>query len=209
MIRPKIVAIAGGSASGKSTIVKIIAETFKDDLIVVGHDNYYRAHDDIDFEERKLLNYDHPKAFDTDLFCEDLEKLVAGEEIDMPVYDYTNHTRSKGTIKVKAKKIILIEGILVLYDKRIRDLTDTKVFVDADSDIRLKRRILRDTVERGRSVESCLTQYIEQVKPMHEKYVEPSKKYADIIIPRGAKNTKGIEILSKHIENMIGNTDES
>ena len=209
MIRPKIVAIAGGSASGKSTIVKIIAETFKDDLIVVGHDNYYRAHDDIDFEERKLLNYDHPKAFDTDLFCEDLIKLVNGEKIDMPQYDYTIHTRSKETVKVKAKKIILIEGILVLYEKKIRDITDTKVFVDADSDIRLKRRILRDTVERGRSVESCLTQYIEQVKPMHEKYVEPSKKYADIIIPRGAKNVKGIEILSKHIENMIGNTNES
>lgn len=209
MIRPKIVAIAGGSASGKSTIVKIIAETFKDDLIVVGHDNYYRAHDDIDFEERKLLNYDHPKAFDTDFFCKDLIKLVNGEEIDMPQYDYTIHTRSKETVKVKAKKIILIEGILVLYEKKIRDITDTKVFVDADSDIRLKRRILRDTVERGRSVESCLTQYIEQVKPMHEKYVEPSKKYADIIIPRGAKNVKGIEILSKHIENMIGNTNES
>lgn len=208
MINPKIVAIAGGSASGKSTIVKIIAETYKDDIIVVGHDNYYKAHDDIDFDERKLLNYDHPKAFDTDLFCEDLKKLRRGEEIDMPVYDYTIHTRSKDTIKVKAKKIILIEGILVLYEKKIRELTDTKVFVDADSDIRLKRRILRDTVERGRSIESCLTQYIEQVKPMHEKYVEPSKKYADIIIPRGAKNTKGIEILSKHIENMIGNTYE-
>lgn len=208
MINPKIVAIAGGSASGKSTIVKIIEETFGDDLIVIGHDNYYRAHDDIDFEERKLLNYDHPKAFDTDLFYEDLKKLLAGEEIDMPTYDYTIHTRSKDTKKVKAKKIILIEGILVLYEKKIREITDTKVFVDADSDIRLKRRILRDTVERERSVESCLTQYIEQVKPMHEKYVEPSKKYADIIIPRGAKNIKGIEILSKHIENMIGNTNE-
>ena len=209
MIKPKIVAIAGGTASGKSTIVKIIAETFKDDLIVVGHDNYYKAHDDLDFDQRKLLNYDHPQAFDTDLFCEDLKKLLAGIEIDMPLYDYKIHTRSKETIKLRAKKIILIEGILVLYDKKIRELTDTKVFVDADSDIRLKRRILRDTVERGRSLESCLTQYIEQVKPMHEKYVEPSKKYADIIIPRGAKNTKGIEILSKHIDNMIGNTDES
>ena len=208
MTSPKIVAIAGGSASGKSTIVKIIEETFRDDLIVIGHDNYYRAQDDIDFEERKLLNYDHPKAFDSDLFYEDLKKLLAGEEIDMPTYDYKIHTRSKETVKVRAKKIILIEGILVLYEKKIREITDTKVFVDADSDIRLKRRILRDTVERGRSVESCLTQYIEQVKPMHEKYVEPSKKYADIIIPRGAKNIKGIEILSKHIENMIGNTDE-
>src|SRR5574344_296030 len=208
MTSPTIVAIAGGSASGKSTIVKIIEETFRDDLIVIGHDNYYRAHDDIDFEERKLLNYDHPKAFDNDLFYEDLKKLLAGEEIDMPTYDYKIHSRSEETVKVRAKKIILIEGILVLYEKKIREITDTKVFVDADSDIRLKRRILRDTVERGRSVESCLTQYIEQVKPMHEKYVEPSKKYADIIIPRGAKNIKGIEILSKHIENMIGNTNE-
>lgn len=209
MTASKIVAIAGGSASGKSTIVKTIAETFKDDLVVIGHDNYYKAHDDIDFEERKLLNYDHPNAFDNNLFYEDLKKLVKGYEIDMPVYDYTIHTRSKEKVKVKAKKIILIEGILVLYDKKIREITDTKVFVDADSDIRLKRRILRDTVERGRSVKSCLTQYIDQVKPMHEKYVEPSKKYADIIIPRGAKNNKGIEILSKHIENIIGNTDES
>ena len=163
MISPKIVAIAGGSASGKSTIVKIIEETFKDDLIVIGHDNYYRAHDDIDFEERKLLNYDHPKAFDSDLFYEDLKKLLAGEEIDMPTYDYKIHTRSKETVKVRAKKIILIEGILVLYEKKIREITDTKVFVDADSDIRLKRRILRDTVERGRSVESCLTQYIDRL----------------------------------------------
>lgn len=209
MIKPKIVAIAGGSASGKSTIVKIIAEKFKGDLVVVGHDNYYKAHDDLDFDQRKLLNYDHPQAFDTDLFCEDLKKLLAGSEVDMPLYDYKIHTRSKETVKIRAKKIILIEGILVLYDQKIRDLTDTKVFVDADSDIRLKRRILRDTVERGRSLESCLTQYIDQVKPMHEKYVEPSKKYADIIIPRGAKNSKGIEILAKHIENIIGNTDES
>ena len=161
------------------------------------------------FEDRVGLNYDHPKAFDNDLFYDDLNKLLEGNDIEMPIYDYTIHTRSKETKKISPKKIILIEGILVLYDKKIREITDTKVFVDADSDVRLKRRILRDTKERGRSIESCLTQYIEQVKPMHEKYVEPSKKYADIIIPRGAKNTKGIEILSKHIENLIGNTHES
>lgn len=205
----KIVAVAGGSASGKSSIVKMIAEEFSEDLQVIGHDNYYKAHDDIDFEERVKLNYDHPDAFDNDLFYRDLKKLLEGDPIDMPVYDYKIHTRSKETIKVRPKKIILIEGILVLYDKKIRDLTDTKVFVHADSDVRLKRRILRDINERGRSVESCLSQYISQVKPMHEKYVEPSKKYADIIIPRGAKNTKGIEILSKHISNMIGQANES
>ncbi|WP_311531287.1 uridine kinase [uncultured Anaerococcus sp.] len=209
MIKPKILAVAGGSASGKSSIVKLLAKEFENDLVVIGHDNYYKAHDDLAFEDRVGLNYDHPKAFDNDLFYDDLNKLLEGNDIEMPLYDYTIHTRSKETKKISPKKIILIEGILVLYDKKIREITDTKVFVDADSDVRLKRRILRDTKERGRSIESCLTQYIEQVKPMHEKYVEPSKKYADIIIPRGAKNTKGIEILSKHIENLIGNTHES
>lgn len=199
----KIVAVAGGSASGKSSIVKCLDDYFINDLYVIGHDNYYKAHDDIPFEQRAELNYDEPQAFDNDLFYEHLVQIKNGHSIDMPTYDYTQHTRSKETITINPTKIILIEGILVLYDKRIRDLTDTKVFVDADSDVRLKRRILRDTKERGRSLDSVLTQYINQVKPMHEKYVEPSKKYADIIIPRGAKNTRGIEILMKHIEHLI------
>ncbi|MDU5229656.1 MAG: uridine kinase [Anaerococcus sp.] len=199
----KIIAIAGGSASGKSSIVKYIDDYFKDDLIVIGHDNYYKAHDDISFDQRAKLNYDYPGAFDNDLFFEDLKKLQAGISIQMPTYDYTIHTRSDKTIKINPTKIILIEGILVLGDKKIRDITDTKVFIDADSDVRLQRRILRDTKERGRSLDSVLEQFIKQVKPMHEKYVEPTKKYADIIIPRGAKNTKGIEILVRHITHMI------
>ena len=199
----KIIAVAGGSASGKSSIVKHIDEYFKDDLIVIGHDNYYKAHDDISFDERAKLNYDYPGAFDNDLFYEDLKKLQKGNSIEMPTYDYTVHTRSKETITINPTKIILIEGILVLEDKRIREITDTKVFIDADSDVRLQRRILRDTKERGRSLDSVLEQFIKQVKPMHEKYVEPTKKYADIIIPRGAKNTKGIEILVRHITHMI------
>lgn len=199
----KIIAVAGGSASGKSSIVKHIDKYFKDDLIVIGHDNYYKAHDDISFEQRAKLNYDYPDAFDNDLFYKDLIKLQNNEAIDMPTYDYTIHTRSKKKIRINPTKIILIEGIPVLENKKIRDITDTKVFIDADSDVRLKRRILRDTKERGRSLESVLEQYIKQVKPMHEKYVEPTKKYADIIIPRGAKNTKGIEILIRHISDMI------
>lgn len=186
----KIIAVAGGSASGKSSIVKHIDQYFKDDLIVIGHDNYYKAHDDISFEQRAKLNYDYPDAFDNDLFYKDLIKLQNNEAIDMPTYDYTIHTRSKKKIRINPTKIILIEGILVLENKKIRDITDTKVFIDADSDVRLKRRILRDTKERGRSLESVLEQYIKQVKPMHEKYVEPTKKYADIIIPRGAKKYK-------------------
>ena len=199
----KIIAVAGGSASGKSSIVRHIDEYFKDDLIVIGHDNYYKAHDDISFEERAKLNYDYPEAFDNDLFHKHLLKLQKGETIEMPTYDYTIHTRSDKTITIKPTKIILIEGILVLEDKKIRNITDTKVFIDADSDVRLQRRILRDTKERGRSLDSVLEQFIKQVKPMHEKYVEPTKKYADIIIPRGAKNTKGIEILLRHITDMI------
>ncbi|WP_297789381.1 uridine kinase [uncultured Anaerococcus sp.] len=208
MSQIKIVAIAGGSASGKSSIVREIEGYFKDDLTVIGHDNYYKAHDDISFEQRKTLNYDYPGAFDNDLFYKDLIKLLAGREIDMPTYDYNMHTRSSKTIRVKPTKIILIEGILVLYDEKIRSITDTKVFVDADSDVRLQRRILRDTKERGRSLESVLTQYIGQVKPMHETYIEPSKKYADIIIPRGARNLKGIQILKRHIKHLIEEENE-
>ena len=199
----KIIAVAGGSASGKSSIVRHIDEYFKDDLIVIGHDNYYKAHDDISFEDRAKLNYDYPGAFDNDLFYEHLLKLQNGQSIEMPTYDYTIHTRSDKTITINPTKIILIEGILVLENKKIRNITDTKVFIDADSDVRLQRRILRDTKERGRSLDSVLEQFIKQVKPMHEKYVEPTKKYADIIIPRGAKNSKGIEILIKHIADMI------
>lgn len=201
----KIIAVAGGSASGKSTIVDYIKDYFANDLFVMGHDNYYKAHDDIEFSQREKLNYDEPSAFDNEIFLKDLKALKKGEDIDMPTYDYSIHTRSDKTIHVSPRKIILIEGILVLYDKRIRDITDTMVFVDADSDVRLQRRILRDTKERARSLDSVLTQYIKQVKPMHEKYVEPTKKYADIIIPRGAKNTRGIDILIKHIEELIGN----
>lgn len=199
----KIIAVAGGSASGKSSIVNLIDKTFDKDLTVIGHDNYYKAHDDISFEDRTKLNYDYPGAFDNELFYEDLLKLQKGQTIDMPTYDYKIHTRSLETIKIEPTRIILIEGILVLADQKIREITDTLVFIDADSDVRLQRRILRDTKERGRSLESVLEQYIKQVKPMHEKYVEPTKKYADIIIPRGAKNTKGIEILIKHIADMI------
>lgn len=203
MSEVKIIAVAGGSASGKSSIVKHIDEYFKDDLIVIGHDNYYKAHDDISFDQRAKLNYDYPGAFDNDLFYEDLKKLQKGNSIEMPTYDYTIHTRSNETVTINPTKIILIEGILVLEDKRLREITDTKVFIDADSDVRLQRRILRDTKERGRSLDSVLEQFIKQVKPMHEKYVEPTKKYADMIIPRGAKNTKGIEILIRHITHMI------
>ena len=198
-----IVGIAGGSASGKTTIVNKIKSTFGDDILVISHDSYYKAHNDLSYDERSRLNYDHPVSFDTERMIQDVKKLQNGEEIDIPVYDYTVHNRSDQTIHVKPKKVILIEGILILYDKALRDLMDIKVFVDTDADERLMRRITRDISERGRSVESVLRQYQETVKPMHEQFVEPSKKYADIIIPRGGENTTGITILQEHLKLML------
>lgn len=198
-----IVGIAGGSASGKTTIVNNIKELFKNDIELISHDNYYLSNDDKTMEERVKLNYDHPSSFDTDKMIEDVKKLKAGEIIYRPVYDYTQHTRAEEVVEVHPKKVIILEGILILEDPRLRDLMDIKVFVDTDADERLMRRILRDTQERGRTVESVLNQYVTTVKPMHEQFVEPSKKYADIIIPRGGENKIGIHILQEHLKLML------
>ena len=198
-----IVGIAGGSASGKTTIVNNIKELFQNDIELISHDNYYLSNDDKTMEERVKLNYDHPSSFDTDKMIEDVKKLKAGEIIYRPVYDYTQHTRAEEVVEVHPKKVIILEGILILEDPRLRDLMDIKVFVDTDADERLMRRILRDTQDRGRTVESVLNQYVTTVKPMHEQFVEPSKKYADIIIPRGGENKIGIHILQEHLKLML------
>ncbi len=198
-----IVGIAGGSASGKTTIVNIIREKFGDNIVVISHDSYYKAHNDLSYDERSRLNYDHPSSFDTELLIEDVKKLKRGEEIDIPVYDYAIHNRSDQTIHVIPKPVILLEGILILENKELRDLMDVKVFVDTDADERLMRRIRRDTIERARSVDSVLTQYAETVKPMHEQFIEPSKKYADLIIPRGGENLTGINIFTEHLKAML------
>ena len=197
-----IVGIAGGTASGKTTIVRMIKEKFGDDIVVISHDSYYKAHNDLSYEDRSRLNYDHPEAFDTALMIEDI-KLKNNEAIDMPVYDYTIHNRSDATVHIVPKKLIIIEGFMILENKELRDLMDIKVFVETDADERLLRRIRRDMVERARSIDSILTQYIETVKPMHEQFVEPSKKYADIIIPRGGENITGITILEEHLKHMM------
>ncbi|MGM9535935.1 MAG: uridine kinase, partial [Intestinibacter sp.] len=186
-----IVGIAGGSASGKTTIVNNIKELFQNDIELISHDNYYLANDDKTMEERMKLNYDHPSSFDTEKMIDDVKKLKEGQVIYRPVYDYTKHTRAKEVVAVYPKKVVILEGILILEDPRLRELMDIKVFVDTDADERLMRRILRDTKERGRTVESVLNQYVTTVKPMHEQFVEPSKKYADIIIPRGGENKIG------------------
>lgn len=199
-----IVGIAGGTASGKTTIVRKIKESFGDDIVVINHDSYYKAHNDLSYEDRTKLNYDHPDSFDTERMIEDVKKLKNNQEVDIPVYDFSIHNRVDATVHIIPKNVIIIEGILVLENKALRDLMDIKVFVDTDADERLMRRIRRDMEERARSIDSILTQYRDTVKPMHEQFIEPSKKYADIIIPRGGENHTGIAILQQHLKMMLG-----
>ena len=198
-----VIGVAGGSASGKTTIVKKIQEYFGEDIVVLGHDSYYKAHYDMDYEARSRLNYDHPNAFDTERMVEDVRKLIRGQAVDIPVYDYTIHNRSEQTEHIEPKKLIIIEGFLILENKELRELMDAKIFVDADADERLMRRIRRDTVERARSVTSILDQYEATVKPMYEAFVEPSKRYADVIIPRGGENTIGITMLKEYLKHLL------
>lgn len=198
-----IIGIAGGTASGKTTIVNKLKEMFADDVELISHDCYYKAHDDMPYEERAKLNYDHPSSFDTDRMIEDIKALKRGETIYRPVYDFSIHNRVPETVKVEPKKVILIEGILIFENKELRDLMDIKIFVDTDADERLMRRIVRDMKYRGRTIESVITQYQTTVKPMHEEFVEPSKKYADIIIPRGGENQAAMDILKGHLNIML------
>jgi len=199
-----VVGIAGGSASGKTTVVNKVKEFFGDNITVIGHDNYYKAHNDMTYEERTLLNYDHPNAFDTERMIEDVKKLKKGETVEIPVYDYSVHNRSEETQTIKPQSVVVLEGILLLYDGRLRDLMDVKIFVDAPADERLVRRIKRDMAERDRSLQSVLSQYQDTVRPMHEQFVEPTKAYADIIIPRGGDNHVGIGILQSFLEKKLG-----
>ena len=198
-----IIGIAGGTASGKTTIVNKLKDFFGNDVELISHDCYYKAHDDMPYEERAKLNYDHPSSFDTDLMIKDIMDLKSGKTIYRPVYDFSIHNRVPETVEVQPKKVILIEGILIFENKELRDLMDIKIFVDTDADERLMRRIIRDMEFRGRTIESILTQYKETVKPMHEEFVEPSKKYADIIIPRGGENVAAMSILKGHLNIML------
>ncbi|SEK96301.1 uridine kinase [Pseudobutyrivibrio ruminis] len=198
-----VLGVAGGSASGKTTIIKKLQDYFGEDIAVISHDAYYKAHPDMSFEERSKLNYDHPDSFESDRMAEDVRKLIKGYAIDMPVYDYVNHNRSEETIRIEPKTVIVMEGILILENKELRDLMDIKIFVDTDADERLMRRIQRDMIERGRSIESIIGQYSETVKPMHEEFVEPSKKHADIIIPRGGENAAGLDMLITYMNKKL------
>lgn len=203
MDRTYVIGVAGGTASGKTTIVQIIKDYFGEGIELVGHDCYYKAHGDMPFAEREKLNYDHPASFDTERMVEDVMALKAGRTIERPVYDYSIHNRSRETVTVQSKRILMLEGILILESEPLRSLMDLKIFVDTDADERLMRRITRDMSERGRSVESVLRQYRTTVKPMHEQFIEPSKKYADLIIPRGGKNTVAIAILKNYLKKIL------
>lgn len=194
--KPVIIGVAGGSGSGKTTVCNKIYNYFSGkSIVMIEHDSYYRDQSDISFEERLTTNYDHPFAFDTDLFVEHLQKLRNNESIEVPVYDYSRHTRSNETIHVEPQEVIIVEGILILEDKRLRDLMDIKLYVDTAADLRIIRRIERDINERGRSLESIIDQYLSVVREMHEQFIEPSKKYADLIIPEGGHNKVAIDLV--------------
>ena len=201
-----VIGIAGGTGSGKTTLMNNLIEKFSENVTLLSHDNYYKRHDELTYEQRCRLNYDEPAALETDLMAHHLDQLRRGEAIDCPVYDFTQHNRSDKTIRIVPKRVIIVEGILIFENKQLRDLMDVRIFVDTDADVRLCRRILRDVSERGRSLESVLNQYQTTVKPMHEMYVEPSKKYANIIVPEGGRNFVALDMIMGRIQRHLEET---
>ena len=199
-----VIGIAGGTGSGKSTLIQRINEEFADKITMLSHDFYYKAHDEMTYEERCKLNYDHPDSIETELMIEHVKALKEWKKIERPVYDFTVHNRKQDeTVTVMPSKVVVVEGILIFENKELLDLFDIKVYVDTDADVRILRRILRDVQDRGRTLDSVVTQYLTTVKPMHEQFVEPSKKYADIIIPEGGFNTVALEMLNQRIYALL------
>lgn len=203
-MKPLIIGIAGGTGSGKSTVARRVAESLQGSRVAfIDMDAYYRDHSDLTMEERRRVNWDHPDAFDTVLLAEHLEALGRGEAIDKPVYDFVHHARAPETVRIEPSDVIVIDGILLLVDERVRRVCDVKVFVDTDADTRLIRRIRRDMAVRGRPLEEILEQYLTTVQPMHLQFVEPSKRYADIVIPRGGENAVAIDLLKASISRRL------
>ena len=194
-----VIGIAGGTGSGKTTLMKNLIAEFSNDVTVLSHDNYYKRHDELTYDERCQLNYDEPAALETDLMARHLDLLRQGQPIDCPVYDFTVHNRSDETVQIVPKSVIIVEGILIFENEELRNLMDIRIFVDTDADVRLCRRIKRDVNKRGRSLESVLQQYQQTVKPMHEKYVEPSKKFAHMVVPEGGKNWVALDLIRGRI----------
>lgn len=199
-----VIGVAGGTGSGKSTLVRKLQETFAEkDVVMLSHDYYYKAHPELSYEDRIKLNYDHPRSIDTEMMIEHVKMLKAGVPVERPVYSFVEHNRLQETIQIFPAKVLIIEGILIFENEALRDLMDIKVFVDTDADIRLARRILRDVQERGRSMNSVVKQYLQTVRPMHNEFVEPSKRYADVIIPEGGFNSVAVSMLIENIRSMI------
>ena len=198
-----VIGIAGGTGSGKSTLTKQLVNHFGDQITVLKHDDYYKAHDEMTYEERTHLNYDHPNAFDTDLMLQHLRQLKKGEPINCPIYDYTVHNRSRNFQVIQPRNVIIVEGILIFENKELCKEMDIKIFVDTDADIRIIRRIQRDVIERARSLESVISQYMNTVKPMHEEFVEPSKKNADIIVLEGGMNLVAMDMIKNRIRQHL------
>lgn len=198
-----VIGVAGGSASGKTTIATKLKQQYYDSVLLLCHDSYYCAHDDMAYEERTRINYDHPNAFETQRLIDDIKKLKNGIPVNVPVYDYTIHNRAKETVCVEPKEVIIVEGFMIFENEALRNLMDIRIFVDTDADERLVRRIRRDVKERGRTLDSVLDQYINTVKPMHEQFVEPSKRYADIIIPRGGQNDVALAMVLYRINAIL------
>ena len=202
--RPVVIGIAGGSGSGKTSVTNSIYEVFKENsVVVIEQDYYYKDQSHLAFEERLETNYDHPLAFDTDLLIEHINELLERRAIEKPVYNYALHTRAEEKILIEPKDVIILEGILVLEDQRLRDLMDIKLFVDTDGDLRIIRRLLRDINERGRTIDSVIEQYLTVVRPMHNQFIEPTKRYADVIIPEGGQNEVAIDLMVTKIKTIL------
>lgn len=206
-MKPLIIGIAGGTGSGKTTLVNRLKEQFGEDISVLSHDSYYAARHDLTLEERQGLNYDHPSAFDNEQLVEDLLTLRDGEAVDCPVYDYTIYDRTDKTVRIEPNKVIIVDGILLFENEALRELMDIKIYVDTDADVRILRRIMRDVKQRGRSLDSVVEQYLTTVKPMHEQFVAPSKRYADVIVPEGGENLVALMMIIQRIAYHIEHGD--
>ena len=203
-----VIGIAGGTGSGKTTFTKRLIQRFGTEVSVVHHDNYYKAHHDMPYEQRAKLNYDHPNAFDTELLVEHLKQLRRGESIQCPVYDYSIHDRTDKTVTIKPTRVVVVEGILIFASRELCELMDVKIFVETDADVRILRRIVRDVRDRGRSLESVINQYLSTVKPMHEAFVEPSKRRADVIVPEGGHNLVALDMVIQRVRAHLESGEE-